>query len=129
VINGEARARAGEALAEIAQGRASETTHALFLRAPACVMVVSTAAPHAKIPEWEQVLSAGAACFALLLAAHAMGYAGAWLSEWPAYDVRAREALGLQEHERIAGMIYLGSTAEPAVERVRANWRARTTRF
>ena len=61
-----------------------------FLRAPVCVMVVSTAAPHAKIPEWEQQLSAGAVCFALLIAAHAMGYGGCWLTGWPGYDARAR---------------------------------------
>ena len=31
-------------------------------------------APHVKIPEWEQVLSAGAAAMSLVLAAHALGY-------------------------------------------------------
>ena len=83
----------------------------LILRAPVCIMVVSTAAPHPKIPEWEQLLSSGAASFALLLAAHALGYAGCWLTEWPAYDARARAALGLSESERIAGFIYLGALA------------------
>jgi nitroreductase len=100
-----------------------------FLRAPLCVMVVSTAAPHPKIPEWEQLLSSAAACFSLLLSAHALGYAGCWLTEWPTYDARARAALGLAEHERIAGFIYLGSTREPSVERVRADAASRISRF
>ncbi len=119
VIEGDARARAGAALAAAAPDQPEPLTHGLFLRAPVCVAVISRAAPHAKIPEWEQLLSAGAVCFGLLIAAHAMGFAGAWLTEWPTYDARARDALGLAEHERIAGFVYLGAAGEPAVERER----------
>lgn len=135
VFEGDARARAGENLAKVIAHDAGvdqarlDHTRALLLRAPACVMVVSTAAPHPKIPEWEQQLSAGAACFSLLVAAHAMGYAGCWLTEWPAYDARARAALGLAEHERIAGVVYLGTPREPAIERVRADVSTRISRY
>lgn len=135
VFEGDARARAGEVLAQTIAGdpgvdesRLSHT-RGLLQRAPACVMVVSTAAPHAKIPEWEQQLSAGAACFSLLLAAHALGYGGCWLTEWPAYDARARAALGLAEHERIAGIVYLGTPKETPTERVRADAASRISRF
>jgi nitroreductase len=103
--------------------------HARFLRAPCVVVVVSRAAPHPKIPEWEQQLSAGAVCFAVLLAAHASGWAGCWLTEWPAYDARARAALGLAEHERIAGFLYLGTAREPAIERARPNLDSLISRF
>jgi nitroreductase len=130
VIEGEACARAGEKLAGVC---ADEPSAAIacntFLRAPVCVMVVSTAAPHPKIPEWEQILSAGAACFALLIAAHATGYGGCWLTGWPAYDVRARAALGLAAHERIAGFLHLGTPTETPTERVRADVGARISRF
>ena len=131
VITGEARARAGEALVPHAEGQAggADFARTLFTRAPACVMVVSSAAPHPKIPEWEQLLSAGAACFALVLAAHAMGYAGCWLTEWPTYHAGARAALGLAEHERIAGFVYLGAAAAEATERERPDAMARTSRF
>jgi nitroreductase len=135
VLEGEARARAGEALAPViarddgVDALRLDAARNLLKRAPACVMVVSTAAPHAKIPEWEQQLSSAAACFALLLSAHALGYAGCWLTEWPAYDARARKALGLADHERVAGIIYLGTAREPAIERVRADVSARISRF
>lgn len=135
VIEGEARARAGAALAGVIANDENVDADRIafvrgwFERAPACVMVVSAAAPHAKIPEWEQQLSAGAACFSLLIAAHALGYAGCWLTEWPAYDARARAALGLAEHERIAGFIYMGSALQPAAERVRADLAPRLRRF
>jgi nitroreductase len=135
VLEGDARARAGAALARVIENDEGvdemrlNAARTLFLRAPVCVMVVSTAAPHPKIPEWEQQLSSGAAAFSLLLSAHALGYAGCWLTEWPTYDARARAAMGLTEGERIAGFVYLGSTREQSTERVRADAASRITRY
>lgn len=135
VIDGEARVRAGAALADVIasddgvdEARLA-AARGVFMRAPSCVMVVSSPKPSPKVPEWEQIMSAGAVCFALLLSAHAMGFAGAWITEWPAFDARARKALGLAEHERVAGFVYLGTAREPATERVRANSEGRVTRF
>ena len=59
------------------------------------IAVVSRAAPHVKIPEWEQVLSAGAAAMSLVLAAHALGYGANWITEWYAYDRHVLDALGV----------------------------------
>jgi nitroreductase len=130
VMEGEARARAGEALASVREDEQSkEAARATFVRAPLCVMVVSTAAPNPKIPEWEQQLSAGAVCYALLVAAHAMGFGGCWLTGWACYSAEARAALGLSEQERIAGFIHLGAPTETPTERVRADWRERVSRF
>jgi len=72
------------------------------------VAVVSRAAPHVKIPEWEQVLSAGAVCMSLTIAANALGFATAWVTEWCAYDRRFATAIGLSDHERVAGFIHIG---------------------
>ncbi len=82
-----------------------------FTRAPLVVAVVSRAAPHPKIPEWEQTLSAGAAAMNLIVAARALGFTATWLTEWMAYDARFRAAIGLAEHERIAGFIHIGRAA------------------
>jgi nitroreductase len=131
VFAGEGRARAGEAIAAALGADAPDPAleRARFLRAPLVIGVISTAAPHPKIPEWEQVLSAGAACFSLVLAAHAMGFAGCWLTETPTYDPRARAALGLADHERIAGLVYLGTATAAPTERERPDVRARTMWF
>lgn len=130
IIEGEGRARAGEKLAATRDDETSaEVARNTFLRAPVCVMVVSTAAAHVKIPEWEQQLSAGAVCYALLLAAHAMGFGGCWLTGWPVYEARANAALGLAEHERVAGFIHLGTPSEIPTERVRADATTRVSRF
>jgi nitroreductase len=72
-----------------------------------------------KIPEWEQQLSAGAACMNLLTAAHAMGYVASWLTEWFAFDRAAMTSLGLGEQERIAGFVYIGKAVKPPEDRDR----------
>ncbi|HEV7318905.1 MAG TPA: nitroreductase [Ensifer sp.] len=88
-------------------------------RAPVVVAVVSTAAPHFKIPEWEQVMSAGAVCLNLLMAANALGYASNWLTEWYAFDERAYPLLGVNPGEKIAGFIHIGTAMVPPTERPR----------
>ena len=79
------------------------------------------------IPEWEQLLSAGAVCMTLLIAADAMGFAANWITDWYAYDERARALLGLEPAERIAGFIHLGTAPEPPLERVRPQIEAITS--
>ncbi|MDP2120099.1 MAG: nitroreductase [Hoeflea sp.] len=78
-------------------------------RAPVVIAVVSRAAPHVKIPEWEQVMSAGAVCLNLLMAANALGYASNWLTEWFAFDRNVHPLLGVSSHENIAGFIHIGT--------------------
>lgn len=135
VIEGEARGRAGAALAEVigndegVDAARLDFVRGTFERAPLCVMVVSSPTPSKKAPDWEQHLSAGAAAFSLLLGAHAMGFGGCWLTEWPAFDARARKALGLSESEQIAGFVYLGTATAPAIERARPELATRVSRF
>ena len=70
-------------------------------------------------PEWEQILSAGAACQNLLVAATALGYGAQWITEWYGYSQGVREALKLAANERVAGFVYIG-TAEGEAGRARA---------
>jgi nitroreductase len=126
VFEGDARLRAGEAIADafVADHPEATTEQVAFerqrlARAPLVVAVVSRAAPHVKIPEWEQVLSAGAAAMSLVLAAHALGFAANWITEWYAYDRRVRDALGLAPHEKIAGFVHVGRPAHPPEDRPR----------
>ena len=88
-------------------------------RAPLVIAVVSRAGPHAKIPEWEQVLSAGAATMNLVTAAHALGYAVNWITEWYSYDPRVLKAMGLADNERIAGFVHIGKPSRPPEDRPR----------
>jgi len=90
-----------------------------FRRAPLVIGVVSTARPHFKIPEWEQVLSAGAATMNLMQAAHALGFGANWITEWPAYDEEAKSIMGILPEEKVVGFIYIGSPTEAPSDRPR----------
>jgi len=126
LFEGAARDRAGAIALELKAGdnpdldEAGRTTERMrFSHAPLVVAVVSRAAPHVKIPEWEQILSAGAACMNLVVAANALGFAAGWITEWCAYDPRFRAAIGLAEQERIAGFIHIGRPKIVAEDRPR----------
>jgi nitroreductase len=126
VFEGAARDRAGAIAARILETddpaiadarRQAELTR--FSRAPLVIGVISRAGPHVKIPEWEQILSAGAACMNLLIAANAMGYVAAWLTEWCAYDRRFCHAIGVGDGEKIAGFLHIGRPNMVAEDRPR----------
>jgi nitroreductase len=87
-------------------------------QAPCLIVALSSPVAHSKIPLWEQQLSAGAACMTLLNATHALGFAGGWLTGWPAYSAAVRNAFG-QPHETIAGFIFIGTPGRPLEERPR----------
>ena len=115
VIEGAARGRLGEAALAIHLAQtpgldeaSRQADLARFTLAPLVIGVVSRAREHGKIPVWEQQLSAGAACMALTVAAKALGFSSAWLTEWPAYSAPFRTALGLADDERIAGFVHIG---------------------
>jgi nitroreductase len=95
---------------------------------PVCIAVVSRTT-EGKIPEWEQVLSAGAVCMNLLLAAAAVGYGANWITGWYAYDPAALALLGVEDGERIAGFVHVGTPAEAPLERMRPDVAAITTRL
>ena len=123
---GESRTAFGQVLAARYRELHPEASDALvaleadrFLRAPVVVAVISTVRPGIKIPEWEQILSAGAVCQNLLTAATLSGFASQWLTEWYAYDEVVDRALNLGEHERVAGYVYFGSRTDTPPERPR----------
>ncbi len=91
-----------------------------FLRAPVVIAVIASPVDCSRgTPKSEQIFTAGAVCFQMLLAARAMGFAGQWLTEWYAYDAAVQKALGLSGEEQVAGFIYLGSASEDPSERAR----------
>jgi nitroreductase len=135
-FEGESRSQFGEVLASRWRelhpdhGEATVTqARNFFLRAPVVLAVVSRAAPHVKIPEWEQVLSAGAVCQNILVAATAMGLGCQWNTDWCAYDAKILAAIGLADHEKIAGFIYLGTPAETITDRPRPDPETLLTRW
>lgn len=95
-----------------------EAVRQFAYQAPALVVALSAPAHASHIPLWEQQLSAGAACMNLLIAAHAEGLAGGWLTGWAAYSDIVRDAFGA-DGERIAGFLFLGTPMRALEERPR----------
>jgi nitroreductase len=125
VIHGAARARLaalagarGQALGRDPEKLAK--TVAAFADTPVTVAVIALPRPTDKIPEWEQVLSAGAVCLGLVNAALAQGFGACWLSGFCAYDPDfLAEGLGLTAGERVAGYIHIGTCAATPPDRPR----------
>lgn len=124
LIAGEAKQRWVERLLGLADQRADAPKTRVSTRklasAPLVVVVVSAAIPGHKVPEWEQWLSAGAVCMNLVNGAHALGFGANWLTGWHAYDEQATALLGLQDGQKVAGVVLIGSVAAEASERPRA---------
>lgn len=125
IFQGDARHQFGQHLADIFSRENPECGSKIvefekerFTRAPLIIAVISSPIEH-KVPQWEQILSSGAVCQNMLLAAKAMGYGAQWLTEWYAFNKEVDNLLALQDQERIAGFMYFGSFKQAPQERNR----------
>jgi nitroreductase len=136
VFEGEGRERAADIVEEIARlDRPDATSDQLAVerkrltQAPLIIAVASKAAPHPKIPVFEQTLSAAACCMNLLVAAQALGYGASWLTNWFAYDRRVLERFGLRPEESMVGFIHIGTKTTQIEDRPRPALAEVVTRF
>ena len=134
LIRGKARASLGELLArrsiERHPGAAEasiEKDRMRFQHAPLIIAVIARLTRGHKVPEREQLLSGGATCFSLLMAAQAEGFGAQWLTAWPAYDPVVLQRLGVGEHESVLGFIHVGTAQAPGEERERPDPASLTT--
>ena len=127
VFEGDARAQFGERLAQICQREEAEpaspvrldTERGRLLRAPTVVAVINCINRERGVPEVEQILSAGAACQNLCIAANALGYGTSWITEWYSFSPGVREVLELGADETVAGFIYIGTATTKQDDRDR----------
>ena len=98
-----------------------------FSEADLAVAVIASPVASDKVPQIEQLYSAGAVCLAMLNAALASGWGANWLSGWASHDrVFLREGLGLADHETVAGFIHIGTESCAPPERPRPDLDAKT---
>lgn len=119
-LQGQARTALGDFLAMRSTQRNPDSAamidkdRARFSHAPLIITVIARPQPNPKVPQWEQLLTAGCVCMNLLHAAHALGFGAQWLTAWMAEDRTVADHLGLAADERIVGFIHIG-TAQIAV--------------
>lgn len=121
LLEGASKAAFADRLEVLARSRndAVQAAKLAKLRTPPLSIVVVSRVKPAAIPEWEQILSAGAVCTNLLNAVLASGYGANWITDWYSYDADAVATLGLGEGERVAGFMMIGTAGEPPLERER----------
>jgi len=132
ILEGEPKARFVRALRDLAARQEQpEKAQAVLAKiaAPPVTIAVISSPKAAKIPVWEQELSAGAVCMTLLTAAQAMGFAASWITDWYAFDPEATAMLGVRPGERMAGYVHIGSSTETPLERVRPDMAAIVERW
>ncbi|WP_395673746.1 nitroreductase [Phenylobacterium sp.] len=131
ILEGEGKAQLAGRLEALARSRGDQVATAKLgkLKIPPVGVAVISSPKEASIPEWEQLLSAGAVCTNLLNAALAMGYGANWITDWYAYDAEAMQILGLSGRERVAGFVFMGTSSEAPLERERPNVAALTSRW
>ena len=115
VIKGDARNEFVKVLQSATKTRKPEATEAdlktlanKFLMQP-MIIAVGAKVTEGKIPEIEQVLSAGAAAMNIMNAIHGLGFAGKWVTGDNCYDVNVNAALGFKHPDRLVGFIYVGT--------------------
>jgi nitroreductase len=136
VIEGDARARAGEKLAAIQKARnpaldeaSLDNERRQFLPAPVTIGVLLSPRPNPKSPEIEQLLSAGNVCFNLSHAAFALGFAASWTNRWYGFDTEAQQMLGARGGVRFVGFVHIGTPTtviedrdRPSLDKVVSRW-------
>ena len=120
VIAGDGRHRLGELFLRAREAREGELpererarTRGRPLRAPLLIVAIAACRTDTKVPEIEQVLSAGAAVQNMLNAAYAQGVGAMWRTGEFAYDPVVKAGLGVGDAEHIVGFLYLGTVDEP----------------
>jgi len=117
VIEGDARLRFGKLMAQVKSELDGtelnpDTTKKIqskALRAPMIIAVVAKIIEHPKVPEIEQLLSAGASAQMMMTAAHAQGIGAIWRSGALMFEDSMRNGLGLEKTDKLVGFLYLGT--------------------
>lgn len=133
VIDGEAPTRLARLARDLGPSAGmdpdkSEKAALMFADAPLIVAVISTPVASEKVPEVEQLLSAGAVCLSLVNAALASGWGANWLTGWTATDRDfLSAAFDLPDGQFVAGYIVIGTETTPPPDRPRPDQSAKVS--
>jgi len=116
IIEGQGREAFGELLAKAAKAKDPQIDEEALtkarnkpFRAPMIIVSIACLTDHPKVPQVEQIITAGAAANNIVTAAFALGLGAYWRTGSPAFDDTVKAGLGLADNEQITGFIYLGA--------------------
>ena len=119
VVDGEARERFADALEDgglagdpdLPDGVRQKLRSKAFV-APTLIAVVAAPRP-AKVERWEQVASAAASAFAMVLAAHALGLGAMWKSVPFRTGPLLADLLDMEPDDELLGWVLVGTPSDP----------------
>jgi nitroreductase len=116
VIQGDSLQRLGDLFAEAARASNPQISdleiasiRSKALRAPLIVVGIACPKPNPKVPESEQLLSAGGALQNMLNAAYALDVGAVWRTGPMATHPVVTRGLGLTDTETLIGFVYMGT--------------------
>lgn len=118
IVQNEQREQFGELIMEAVQDLGDQEQAQIDrvrnhpLRAPLLVLAVTRFQDHPKVPYFEQILSSGAAVQNFLLSLQAQGFSTIWRSGAVVESKLLKQKLGLQAHDLISGIIYVGTAVK-----------------
>ncbi len=117
VVDGDARTRFGDALADAAREARPDLSPGLLdkarrkpLAAPTLIVLIATPRTDSPIPEWEQLASAACTGYAIVLAAHTLGLGAVWKTAAVLAGATLHDLLAMQPGERLLGWVLLGQS-------------------
>jgi nitroreductase len=117
VIEGDGLKALGQLFVDVNQEKSnaplsSEEQEAIIkkpLRAPMIIVASAMIQENEKVPEIEQMLSAGCSVQNSLLSIEALGFGAIWRTGDIAFEPRVHEGLGFDQNEKMLGFIYVGT--------------------
>ncbi len=114
VFKDEALNDLGEIFAEAAEQENApaekvEKAKNMPLRAPLVIAVIASVTQAHKIPEIEQIITAGCCVHGMQMAAVAQGYQGIWRTGEFAYHPHVKSQFKLKSADQIVGYLYIGT--------------------
>lgn len=133
VMQGEARRRLGDVLAQALKQRmpdatveALEVERARPLRAPVVIVVAVDKPVDPKVIEIENVCAAAAAVQNLLLALHSQGLGAVWRTGAAVSEPSVKTFFGLPADQHLIGFVYIGFPESVHTPKVRPGFEDRT---
>ena len=81
-------------------------------RAPMIIVVSSKYQSHPKVPQYEQLITAGCAAYAMQLAANSLDYGVMWRTGDLALSHTVKQGLDIEVNDDIIGFLYIGTISK-----------------
>ena len=81
----------------------------MSFRAPLIIMITTNYQAHDKIPEKEQLITAGCCAHAMQMAATVLGYGAMWRTGDLSRNADVKQALAIDSKQDIVGFLYIGT--------------------